>query len=131
MKEVFMSLAESQDKATKVAKIRGLYPVITRISPLPKCKFSDEESKQNATAHAHDNILADNFGNICIANGVEIFEKDGKTPSATILHEVAHLIVAKEYFNGVDTHGEEWQDFYNILRNEWGYDTIQNPTTHN
>ena len=123
-----MNVKESQDRAIEVAKIRGMFPIITRVSYLSKCQFTDDETRQNTTAHAHDNLMANNFGVICLADDVKMFKNDGK-PSATMLHEVAHLMVSEEYCNTIFGHGQEWQDFYNILRAEWGFPVLDNPTT--
>ena len=114
---------------SEIAKIKGLYPVVKRISLLRQCKFADEETKQSSIAHAHDNVLSDNFGTICISEGVKLFKNDNR-PSTTILHEIAHLIVSKDYHSQFSGHCEYWQDFYNVLRVEWGYSEILNPTTH-
>ena len=129
MKKTYMTMEETQNRATIVAKIRGLYPIITRVAFLSQCRFADDESRQYAIAHAHDDLKSDNFGRICIADGVNMFNNDGETPTDTMLHEISHLKVSKEYDDKVFGHCAEWQDFYNILRAEWGYEIIENPTT--
>ena len=122
-----MNVQESQDRAIEVAKIRGLYPIVKRVSFLSKCRFIDAETMKGTIAHSHTYTKSENFGTICLADGVEMFE-DGK-PSITLLHEIAHLIVSIEYSDDTDAHGKEWQDFYNILRAEWGFPVLDNPTT--
>ena len=123
-----MTLTESQNLAAEVKRIRSIFPMIQRIcfTESPICKIDNQPIQKGEVAHVHREV-----GVLCVSR-YDIGNKiaslwDNNMPTSTLLHEVAHIMTLDSVG---DAHGKEWQSTYNVLRIEWGYMPINNPTTY-